>query len=180
MAIRQSQTTEKTHGFSESAVAASREALRAGGGRAAQFDHPELGGRGQWMPGMVMIAHMFDSALRARVGALFESLAREVPPSDARPAGDASLRYAQAPAPKPWFPAHLGAPAATGGQGELRYAYFPDSRRLVVELQGKATTYDTGEHLITGIAQAQSNDQGSVTFTSQRGTVRLADLARVD
>jgi hypothetical protein len=78
MAYLQKQTNSQPHGFSDAAVTAAREALRAAGGRAAQFDHPELGGRGQWMPGMVMIGRMFDTQLRSRVNALFESLAAEL------------------------------------------------------------------------------------------------------
>ena len=37
------------------------------------------------------------------------------------------------------------------------------------------TVYDTGDHMISGVTQQQSGDQ-SLTFTSQRGLVRLADL----
>ena len=42
-------------GFSEGAVRAMVEALRAGGGTMAQFDHPELGGFGQWSSGGMLI-----------------------------------------------------------------------------------------------------------------------------
>jgi hypothetical protein len=38
--------------------------------------------------------------------------------------------------------------------------------------------YDTGEHHITGFSQQQSGDQ-SLTFTSQLGLVRVADLPQV-
>jgi hypothetical protein len=37
------------------------------------------------------------------------------------------------------------------------------------------SVYDTGEHRITGFSQQQSGDQ-SLTFTSQFGLVRVADL----
>jgi hypothetical protein len=40
---------------SEEAVRVLRRALERGGGRLAQFSHPELGGYGQWMPGMTQI-----------------------------------------------------------------------------------------------------------------------------
>ena len=39
--------------------------------------------------------------------------------------------------------------------------------------------YDTGEHRITGFSQQQSGDQ-SLTFTSQLGLVRVADLPLVN
>jgi hypothetical protein len=40
------------------------------------------------------------------------------------------------------------------------------------------SVYDTGEHRITGFSQQQGGDQ-SLTFTSQLGLVRVADLALV-
>jgi hypothetical protein len=57
----------------------------------------------------------------------------------------------------------------------MRYACFPDRRRLVVQQGGRTTVYDTGEHRITGFSQQQSGGQ-SLRFTSQMGTVRLEDL----
>jgi hypothetical protein len=38
--------------------------------------------------------------------------------------------------------------------------------------------YDTGNHRISGVAQAQSADQ-TLTFTSQDGLVRVGDLPKV-
>jgi hypothetical protein len=38
--------------------------------------------------------------------------------------------------------------------------------------------YDTGNHRIFGVAQAQSVDQ-TLTFTSQDGLVRVKDLPKV-
>jgi hypothetical protein len=58
-----------------------------------------------------------------------------------------------------------------GAQNNLRYAVFPDTRRLVINDQGATTVYDTGSHRIFGVAQAQSSDQ-TPSFTSQDGLVR--------
>jgi hypothetical protein len=38
--------------------------------------------------------------------------------------------------------------------------------------------YDTGNHRIFGVAQAQSSDR-TLTFTSQDGLVRVGDLPKV-
>jgi hypothetical protein len=73
------------------------------------------------------------------------------------------------------WPAELGHPASVGSQNNLRYAFFPESRRLVIDLAGHQTVYDTGDHHIGGFSQQQSGDQ-SLTFTSQYGLVRVADL----
>jgi len=51
------------------------DALARGNGSMAQFNHPELGGNGQWMPGMIMIGEMFNHALKAKVNALCTELA---------------------------------------------------------------------------------------------------------
>jgi hypothetical protein len=51
-----------------------RRALERGGGQLAQFSHPELGGYGQWMPGMTQIGDMFNYELRDRVERLCQEL----------------------------------------------------------------------------------------------------------
>jgi hypothetical protein len=65
-----------------------------------------------------------------------------------------------------------------GAQNDLRYAVFPETRRLVIDDQGTVSVYDTGSHRIFGVAQAQSADR-TLTFTSQDGLVRIADLPKV-
>ena len=74
-----------------------------------------------------------------------------------------------------WWPAELGSPASVGAQNDLRYAFFPAARRLAIARDGQVTVYDTGDHRIGGFSQQQSGDQ-SLTFTSQHGLVRVADL----
>ncbi len=74
-----------------------------------------------------------------------------------------------------WWPADLGQPASTGAQNDMRYAHFPQAQRLAISVGGAVTVYDTGTHQIGGFGQQQGGDQ-SLTFTSQFGTVRVADL----
>ena len=82
----------RRHGVSGDAVLTLLRALIAGGGAMAQFDHPELGGMGQWSRGgMVMVGDMFDHALKARVDALCSELAAHF---QARPSGPARRRAA--------------------------------------------------------------------------------------
>jgi hypothetical protein len=48
----------------------------------------------------------------------------------------------------------------------------------VIDDQGALSLYDTGDHRIFGVAQAQSSDQ-TLSFTSQDGLVRVADPPKV-
>ena len=159
------------HGVSPAAVQALQDALRRGGGRMAQFSHPDLGGMGQWSAGgMTQVGDMFNTALRDRVAALCAELAATpLPgaPAPQAPAVDAPRRE--------WWPAGLGQPSATGSQDGMRYACFPDARRVVVEQGGAVTVHDSGEHRITGVSQSQAAAQDLV-FLSQIGRVRASDL----
>jgi hypothetical protein len=67
------------YGFSSDAVASMLDAVVAGNGGMAQFNHPEFGGSGQWMQGgMIMLSDMFNHALKGRVDGLCHDLARLV------------------------------------------------------------------------------------------------------
>lgn len=74
-----------------------------------------------------------------------------------------------------WWPSDLGSPSSTGGQNNMSYAFFPGMRRLAIKNGGEVTVYDSGEHNIGGFSQQQGGDQ-SLTFTSQYGLVRVAEL----
>ena len=74
-----------------------------------------------------------------------------------------------------WWPADLGRPTSTGAQNDVRYAYFAQTRRLAIEVNGRVTLYDTLDHQISGFSQQQSSG-GSLTFSSQHGLVDVASL----
>jgi hypothetical protein len=76
-----------------------------------------------------------------------------------------------------WWPQDLGSPASSGSQNGMRYAFFPDKKRLLVESDGKTKTYDSGDHTIDGVQQA---DGGPATFSDAYGTVDLTDLTPLD
>jgi len=77
-----------------------------------------------------------------------------------------------------WWPNDLGSPGSSGAQNSVRYAYFPNTRRLALDLNGQVSVYDTLDHQIGGFSQQQSGS-GSITFTSQYGTVDVASLPLV-
>jgi hypothetical protein len=74
-----------------------------------------------------------------------------------------------------WWPDDLGQPSTSGSQNGIRYAFFPGKRRLLIEQGGKLTTYDSGDHRISGVSQQGGQGQ-SLTFTSQKGAVKLDEL----
>lgn len=166
------QSVADRHGVSLDAVRHLVRALERGHGTMAQFDHPDLGGMGQWFSGgMVMVGRMFDTALKARVDALCTELAASLPAGGFSQASPAARRDGGE-----WWPADLGAPSSTGSQNGMRYAYFPQSRRLAIESGSGVAIYDTGEHHITGVSQSN----GSLGFTGQAGAVNLARLRRIE
>ena len=183
------------YGFGVDAVTAMLQAVAAGGGTMAQFDHPEFGGMGQWSRGgMTMIGDMFNNALKARVDGLCAELAGVVAQySNPQPTftssqsqtqgsgfaarmGDVSLFVPMAGrASATWWPAELGQPSSVGQQNDIRYAVFPATCRLALLIGGVLSVYDTLDHRIGGVSQQQSGD-ASLSFTSQHGLVRLSEL----
>lgn len=135
----------RRHGFSQEATLAMLEAVLHGNGRMAQFNHPGLGGSGQWMRGgMTMVGDMFDHGLKQRVDALCIDLAtlvadkpgllREGSFQSQRQGGsDASVRSATTPAVPPADGASHGARAepqhAVGGGSSSAVAASFDAAR---------------------------------------------------
>ena len=78
-----------------------------------------------------------------------------------------------------WWPKGLSHPSSSGSQNGVRYAFFADQHRLAVEQDGKTKQYDTGDHHISGVRQAQGSQGGSLCFTSQNGDVDLESLKEV-
>ena len=164
------------HGFSRDAVTSMLESVARGNGTMAQFDHPEFGGRGQWMAGgMTMVSDMFNDSLKSRVAALCTDLSKVVE-NNPTPAEPVSLFATPAASvSRQWWPTDLGAPTSTGSQNNVRYAYFAEPRRLAIELHGKVTVYDTLDHQISSFSQQQSH-AGSLSFHSQHGLVDVGAL----
>ncbi len=172
----------RRHNISEPSAHQLVNGLVGTGGGQVQFNIPEFGGMGQWMPGMVMAGDMFNSGLKARVDAVCSDIAQQVrsgalrppaPPAAAAGAPGASLGWS---GQHNWWPGDLGSPASTGAQNNMRYAWFPGTRRLAVDLGGRVWVYDTGDHDIGGVSQQQSGGGMTLTFTSQHGVVDLAAL----
>jgi hypothetical protein len=169
------------YNVSSDAVLNLLQAVHNGNGTMAQFYHPELGGGGQWMQGgMTMVGDMFNNGLKYTVDGLCMELSQfmlnqpqiYVQPSHQSPKGSQQQQqggYGNFNTGN-WWPSELGAPTMTGGQNNMRYAYFADMRRLAMDINGQITVFDTLDHQIGGVSQQQGSNL-SITFSSQLGTV---------
>lgn len=155
-------------GLSEAALRALYEALRRGRGSQAQFNHPELGGMGQWMRGgMVMIGDMFNSALAAKVASACDLLAETA----SAPPPPFSF-----PETERWWPAELGDPSSSAAQNHVAYALFPAAGRLAVRSDdGTVTLYDVSGLAVRGVG-AQN---GEFVVQTATGTHPLDALKRL-
>jgi len=172
----------REHGVSSEAVKVVLEALRRGGGTMAQFSHAEFGGMSQWSSGMTMVGDMFNDGLKAKLSAIAGSLAaylRDHPVKRRYEEASVSYRSTGMPSAASWWPGEFGTPSSVGSQNDVRYAVFPETRRLIIDDHGELTAYETGDHQISGVSQAQSTDS-TLTFVGQHGVVRVSDLKRAD
>ena len=148
-------------------------AVNNGSGSMAQFNCPELGGGGQWMRGgMVMVGDMFNNGLKNTVDNLCNEL------SNALANSQIFEIITSGPYATNWYPSELGNPSSSGSQNNIRYAVFPQTRRLAIDYNGSVTIYDTLDHNIGGVSQQQGGDS-SLTFSSQYGTILVNTLPRI-
>jgi hypothetical protein len=144
-------------------------AVNNGNGTMAQFNCPELGGGGQWMRGgMVMVGDMFNNGLKNTVDNLCNELSQALATTQIFPVAPAG-HFSN------WYPSNLGSPSSSGSQNNIRYAVFPQTRRLAIEYNGMVTIYDTLDHTIGGVSQQQGGNT-SLTFSSQYGTISVNSL----
>lgn len=163
------------HGVSVGTVDTLIEGLARTGGAAVQFNLPELGGMGQWMPGMVMTPMMDGHILKAKVDALCSQLAGLVRDGAiSRGAIDEDHE-----AHDGWWPDSYPRPDSTGGQNDVRYAYFAHSNRLLVERAGVVTAYDTTGHIVFGAGQQQGGGASKLTLSTDVGMIPLESLPTV-
>ncbi len=167
----------KRHDISVEAVSALLDALKAGHGVQAQFNHPDLGGMGQWSAGgMLQIGDMFNDALKSKVDKVCKELAHGMAAAkSARPSAAGANDHAPPGKSGSRWPSNLGDPVSQGSQNDMHYAVFPNARRLAVEKDGQVTIYDTADHRLNGISQQQGKDQ-TLQFASDTGVIDINTL----
>lgn len=169
-------------GVSDEAVMAMLHALQKGHGKSAQFDHPELGGMGQWMRGgMTQVGDMFNHDLKAKVDRIGNALAKALEQRSLFTEANEPQEFTphEGGGSDAWWPKELGSPSATGGQNDSQYAMFPQKQRLAVKSGGKVRIYDSLDHRIGGFSQSQGSGAQELRFSSQHGTIAVSDLREV-
>jgi len=172
-----------SHGLSTDAVKELLVAVSSGGGTLAQFNHPELGGAGQWMMGgMTMTSDSFNHSLKAKIDGVCTALSKLLDEPhlfrrETRWGARLKVTRVSQAGPgctprvmDPWWGEGLGRATTIGSQNGVRYAYFPDDERLALENDGRLTLYDTKGYEITGVSQEQSNGW-SLCFATPEGMV---------
>jgi hypothetical protein len=129
---------------------------------------------------MTMVGNMFDNALKARVDGLCRELSQLLATVTVFPPATASGQSQGGFTSGNWWPADLGIPSSSGAQNNARYAIFPNTRRLAIQVDGVTRVFDTGNHNIGGVQQQQGGAYGSVNFTSQFGTFDVSSLQELD
>ena len=166
------------YGLTLQSVEAMAHAVAQGGGTMAQFNVAELGGSGQWMAGgMTMVGNMFDHGLQARVSNLCGDLSNAMATTE-------FFAHAHGGMSASWWPEELGQPSASGGQNQVRYAYFPQQQRVAFDPGTGAPVIllDSGDHQIGGFSQQQSGPGdpfAGIAFSSQFGQFSLASLPQI-
>jgi hypothetical protein len=117
------------------------------GGRMAQFIHADFGGMSQWSPGMSMVGDMFNKRPSStRSAATLQRIWTRPGPPAARDLPQTRSATVLVSGSVDWWPPGLGRPGAVGAHNDLRYAVFPDTRRLVIDDRGAISVYDTVDH----------------------------------
>jgi hypothetical protein len=165
----------KRHGVSLDAALTLLGALARGNGRQAQFNHPDLGGIGQWSQGgMIMVGDMFNQGLKHRVDALCKELAgflssqplandeaREFQ-SQSQSGGGVRLFVAGTSSASQWWRVGKGRPDYPGGAPGRSAACRPDQRRPSQRYSGCRKFTGPVEGLI-GISGGAGDIRGPVS-----------------
>lgn len=153
--------------------------LKVTGGRQVQFNIGELGGMGQWQPGMIMVGDMFDIGLKYKVDGLCTELSELVRSEEETPKTPTKTTSKTKSPPKTESTTTKSSASFRGSQNGYHYAYFSSEDKLEIEYEGKITKYSTKGYPLSGVQQSQSNSAQNLTFSYPGGTVSVKDLKKI-
>ena len=150
----------------------------------AQFSHADFGGMSQWSPGMTMVGDMFNNDLKSKLDFICTELASHIAEASSELVNDdrpdaAEVSYRSAGAQRPMVARRSRNSEFRGCAERPALRRLSETKRLAIQDGRQIVVYDTGDHKIFAVAQAQSRDQ-TLTFTSQTGLVRVSELPKLD
>lgn len=172
---------------SEDTVAALTESILRGRGDHARFNIPELGGQGIWKLGQdAVIGNGFDEDLNQQAtdlcNAIQEALMSESNRTTLEFQGVTDTSDLMPVSIKPdeedtnWWPREFGQADIYGETDTLRYAYFVEYNRLVVQTSQRLRVFDTTGFHIHSIASVGGADFMSAVVKTDVGEFPLSKL----
>lgn len=172
------------HGASFEATLTLLRALIEGDGKSARFDHPELGGAGEWLAGgPTILSDLFNHDLKAKVAALCGDLAAMLDQVDKEIAIDAAsgdtfavrlFEPTQAPRDdaEPFWPAAWSVPDRVVRTPDLSYAVFDQAQRLALIEGGQVAHLATDQRRIERLKREAD---GLIVAETDQGEVMLEE-----
>ncbi|MDX2303965.1 MAG: hypothetical protein NW226_14255 [Microscillaceae bacterium] len=176
LGIQKLEDLASQYGLSLDAVKSLMYSVRQGNGTQAQFNHPELGGMGQWMKGgMIMVGDMFNNQLKYTVANVCDRLSDFIyEPSYWLP--KSVEQSSMSGFSGNWWPSAYGEPTSVGSQNEFAYALFSARKRLAIKQNDKITLYDTLDYVIHGFSQQQGSNAPQLKMSTYHGEIGLEQL----
>ena len=156
------QNLARRYNISVEAVSALANEIKKNDGTAIRFDIPGLGGKGLWNKEQgASVGNGFNQELNNLVSALCDELIMFIfshDPDDepthiiSQPAPsveDTAVLRTASEISRRWWPEIYGtAPDVMGNAGSLRYVYFADANRLVIQQNLKNRIFDTTDYVL--------------------------------
>ena len=74
-----------------------------------------------------------------------------------------------------WPPPQLRRPTSSGTHGNVKFAFFADKKRLLIETDGALQIFDSGAHQIREVDEP-GGERPTVEFISQNGRHPICEL----
>jgi hypothetical protein len=78
-----------------------------------------------------------------------------------------------------WPPTSLRRPTISGAHGTLKFAFFADKRRLLIESEGSLQIFDCGAHQIREVDEIVG-ERPTLEFISQNGRHPICELKLIN
>lgn len=150
-------------------------------GRAVRFDIAALGGEGRWKYGeRANVGNGFNEDLNRKVTAICMVIAEALQDRedtllfDRTEAPSPSVKPADQP--QRWWPDGFGDPTADGLISGMRYAYFPERDRLLMQHNLRTRYFDTTGYVVDAVIQTEIRGFPGILVQTNQGPLMLHTL----